>query len=1785
MAIMKKIYFLITFFILSLSGWSQLLTEPFNYTPHATLGLSAQSNSAWLIINTGDSILVDAGSLSYTGLAASTGNKVKFDGSGTDYYTNFTSQTTGSIYRSFILNVSSLGTLSTTGGYFNGLIQSGSTSLFGATVWTRLSTTAGRYNVGVSTRSNSAATWLANDLVPGTPCFIVVAYDINAGTGDDVARIWLNTAAIGGSEPAADGTSVPGTDLSSAARVFLRQDNPTNTPFIEFDELRIGTIWAQVTPSGAASPTLSATALTGFGSVCINTTVGPNSFTITGTTLTTANVTVGALAGFTYSTTAGGTYTTSLSLPQPGGAYSQEIFVKFTPTAIQSYNGNIPIGGGGASTINVAAQGAGIDAPAVTSGAASAITQVSATVAGTINANGCSAVTAYGIEWSLTPGFPNGSGTQVASSNLNGGNFSSDLTGLTASTTYYYHAYATNGNGTGYGNEQSFTTSSASVPGMVISQVYGGGGNASATYNQDFVELFNRSASTIDISGWSVQYASATGPTAPGNWAVSAIPAATTVAAGKYYLIALAPGATGVALPTPDLINTAINMSATAGKVALVNDAVALNGTTACNGTTVKDVIGYGTTASCSETAPFNPTGIDNTKSIFRKTDGCTDENNNSNDFEVLAVSPRNSATAANICGAPSPILTATTLTAFGNVCINTTAGPNSFTITGTTLTTANVTVGPLAGFTFSTTAGGTYTASLSLVQPGGSYSQQVFVQFTPTAVQSYNGNIPVGGGGAPSINVAASGAGINTAPSVTTGAASAITQTTATLAGSIPSIGCSAISAYGIEYSTTNGFPNGSGTQVPSSNLSGGNFSSDVAGLTAGTVYYYKAYATNAGGTGYGTQQTFTTVAGPVLSATALTAFGNVCINTTAGPNSFTITGSNLTTADITVGTLTGFSFSTTAGGTYTASLTLTQGGGSYSQAIFVQFSPTLVQSYNGNIPVAGGGASSINVAAVGSGVNTIPSVTTGAASAITTTTATLAGSIPSIGCTAVTAYGVEYSTTPGFPNGSGMAVPSTNLNGGNFSSDLAGLTQNTTYYYHAYATNAGGTGYGTEQTFTTLATTPTLNATALTAFGNVCINTTAGPNSFTINGSALTAANINVAALAGFTYSTTSGGTYTGTLSLAQPGGTYSQQIFVRFTPVAVQSYNGNIVVSGGGVPLPVNVAAVGSGVNTIAIVTSGAASAITSISATVAGSIPSTGCSAINAYGVEYSTTNGFPNGSGTAVPSSNLSGGNFSSNLTGLAPTTTYYYHAYATNNGGTAYGAQQSFITATPVLTSTSLTAFGNVCINTTAGPNTFTVTGTNLTAANVSIGPLTGFTFSTTSGGTYTATLSLPQPSGSYSQAVFVRFTPVAVQSYNGNIPVTGGGSAAINVAASGGGINTTPSVTSGAASAITQTSATLSGTIPANGCSAVTAYGVEYSITNGFPNGSGTAVPSTNLSGVNFSSSLTGLTPSTTYYYHAYATNAGGTSYGVQLSFSTSAPVLTATPLTAFGNVCISTTMSPNSFTINSNALLVANVTVGPLAGFGFSTTAGGTYTSSLSLTHPAGAYSQTIYVNFSPTAVQSYNGNIPVGGGGAATINVAASGTGVNTAATPVTGNATVHSANSVTLAGSLSNTGCSQVTGYGFEYSSISGLPNGLGTKVFPTNIGGVTFSSTLNGLVQGATYYYKAFAVNSGGIAYGTESSFTMMGIPSGFVIYSNPIQRGANLHYTYKGIKPGHYQIQIFNSAGQLVYQRELITQLNFIDDNFKVPGTLGTGVYSLHIVSPDFRDKKIFMIW
>ncbi|HEU4728531.1 MAG TPA: thrombospondin type 3 repeat-containing protein [Kofleriaceae bacterium] len=176
---------------------------------------------------------------------------------------------------------------------------------------------------------------------------------------------------------------------------------------------------------------------------------------------------------------------------------------------------------------------------------------------------------------------------------------------------------------------------------LVISQVYGGGGNSGATLKNDFIELHNPTSAPISVAGMSVQYASSTGTA---SWLVTTLPDA-TIAPGGYFLIQEAAGSGGTMnLPTPDAMGS-IAMGAGAGKVALVANATALSG--ACPATNVIDEVGYGST-NCSESAA-TPT-LSATLAALRVQNGCSDTDNNSRDFSTAAPAPRNGMTAPVLC-------------------------------------------------------------------------------------------------------------------------------------------------------------------------------------------------------------------------------------------------------------------------------------------------------------------------------------------------------------------------------------------------------------------------------------------------------------------------------------------------------------------------------------------------------------------------------------------------------------------------------------------------------------------------------------------------------------------------------------------------------------------------------------------------------------------------------------------------------------------------------------------------------------------------------------------------------------------------------------------------------------------------------------------------------------------------------------------------------------------------------------------------------------------------------
>ena len=238
-------------------------------------------------------------------------------------------------------------------------------------------------------------------------------------------------------------------------------------------------------------------------------------------------------------------------------------------------------------------------------------------------------------------------------------------------------------------------SASAVSPDIVISQVYGGGGNTGAILKNDFIELFNLGANPVDVTGWTVQYGSSTGTTWGNRTTLSG-----TIQPGNYYLIQEAAGSGGTTnLPTPDAIGS-IGMSATAAKVALVNNSTALSG--ACpTGTSIVDFVGYGG-ANCSETSPTP--ALSNTTADLRKFGGCLDTDNNASNFFIGNPSPRNMASPATDCTLPLGIGT---------------ANPNVLLVGDPTLLTVEVYPGNLSS------SGLTVTCDLGSI--GGSATQSFF--------------------------------------------------------------------------------------------------------------------------------------------------------------------------------------------------------------------------------------------------------------------------------------------------------------------------------------------------------------------------------------------------------------------------------------------------------------------------------------------------------------------------------------------------------------------------------------------------------------------------------------------------------------------------------------------------------------------------------------------------------------------------------------------------------------------------------------------------------------------------------------------------------------------------------------------------------------------------------------------------------------------------------------------------------------------------------------------------
>jgi hypothetical protein len=425
---------------------------------------------------------------------------------------------------------------------------------------------------------------------------------------------------------------------------------------------------------------------------------------------------------------------------------------------------------------------------------------------------------------------------------------------------------------------------------------------------------------------------------------------------------------------------------------------------------------------------------------------------------------------------------------------------------------------------------------------------------------------------------------------------------------------------------------------------------------------------------------------------------------------------------------------------------------------------------------------------------------------------------------------------------------------------------------------------------TITLVSLKPTVTTTAATAIttGGATLNGTVNPNGLTVN----TSFDYGLDTSYGSTASSTQNLTGSSAVAISAPVTSLGLNTLYHFRAVAsgTPATNGN--------DLTFYTLAATPGAPVIGNAT------ISSLDVTINGA-PQNGNPAATEYAIHETTTNTYVQANGTLGAIAWQTAGTWGTKtVTGLTDNTTYTFEVKARNgsNVETAFGSPASLATlanTTPNFSlNSALGAFGNVCTNATS-KKSFSFNGGNLNGSDITISSVVAsYKFSLTENGTYVAPLTFSAGSTISGQVVWVEFAPTAVQSYNGNIVVSGGGASSVNVAATGSGINTPATATTGSSSAVTVNSATLAGSL-VQGCTSIV-YGIEYSTTNNFV--TGTQAAGSNLAGGNFSVALSSLSPNTTYYYKAYVTDGLGTHYGLQNSFTTLglvAPVAaTASPI-----------------------------------------------------------------------------------------------------------------------------------------------------------------------------------------------------------------------------------------------------------------------------------------------
>ncbi|MEY1639587.1 FISUMP domain-containing protein [Tenuifilum osseticum] len=436
--------------------------------------------------------------------------------------------------------------------------------------------------------------------------------------------------------------------------------------------------------------------------------------------------------------------------------------------------------------------------------------------------------------------------------------------------------------------------------------------------------------------------------------------------------------------------------------------------------------------------------------------------------------------------------------------------------------TSQNPTVETNLGVTSNGTGTGTFTSSLTNLQPGTVYYVRAYATNSVGTVYGNQQTFTTHDG----------------LPVLTTAAVTSITATTATSGGNITSDGGFDITARGVVWSASENPTTTSNLGVTSDGAGTGSYTSSLTNLQPGTVYYVRAYATNSVGTAYGNQLSFTTQDGAItLSTNAITS---ITATTAVSGGSITSDGGAPITArgvvwstsqNPTVETNLGVTSNGSGTGTFTSNLTNLQPGTVY-----------YIRAYATNsVGTTYGNQLSFTTQ------NGVITLTTTEVTSITATSAVSGGSITSDGGAPITARGIIWSTSQDPTVETNLGVTTNGTGTGTFTSNLTNLQPVTVYYVRAYATNSVGTAYGNQLSFTTQDGAITLSTNAVTS---IAATSAVSGGSITSDGGApitargvvwSTSENPTTSSNLGMTADGTGTGSFTSNLTNLQPGTVY--------------------------------------------------------------------------------------------------------------------------------------------------------------------------------------------------------------------------------------------------------------------------------------------------------------------------------------------------------------------------------------------------------------------------------------------------------------------------------------------------------------------------------------------------------------------------------------------------------------------------------------------------------------------